>query len=191
MLVCQRGVLAAAKADAEEVIEMRGTLDRPLIVEAEVALALLRLALFCFQTWEVNNFGKTAAADSASRFGSASRPPAPQTPKCTGHDRRLVSRLQNLCLAHLKCLTGTYQRSAEGHPGSASKKTGAQRYRLDVQAGEQKFVKPCTACVFTHVFWKASSLQHSMSTELVWPRRNSQPGWLRPTKQRRHQMPHL
>ena len=66
MLVCQRGVLAAAKADAEEVIEMRGTLDRPLIVEAEVALALLRLALFCFQTWEVNNFGKTAAADSAS-----------------------------------------------------------------------------------------------------------------------------
>ena len=95
MLVCQRGVLAAAKADAEEVIEMRGTLDRPLIVEAEVALALLRLALFCFQTWEVNNFGKTAAADSASRFGSASRPPAPQTPKCTGHDRRLVSRLQN------------------------------------------------------------------------------------------------
>eukprot|EP00439_Symbiodinium_sp_Y106_P017486 s6509_g2.t1 len=64
-------------ADAEEVIEMRGTLDRPLIVE-------------------VNNFGKTAAADSASRFGSASRPPAPQTPKCTGHDRRLVSSWERI-----------------------------------------------------------------------------------------------
>ncbi|CAE7300033.1 unnamed protein product, partial [Symbiodinium necroappetens] len=44
-------------ADAEEVIEMRGTLNRPLIVE-------------------VNNFGKTAAADSASGCCNAKSPPA-------------------------------------------------------------------------------------------------------------------